>query len=127
MPPYSKIIKLAGLAPKCNTWEQKENILDPKLIQQFEWRLVLQQIAGYSKLDRKPKDKAKETAEKAKGQKSADSNSEGSVLNFFAFTIGIFWLLAFGLYSSLFGLILGLAARHTIASHLLQDQLPIKI
>jgi hypothetical protein len=56
----------------------------------LEWRLVLQQIADHSKLGRKPKDKAREAAEKAKGQKSADSNSEGSFLDFFAFTNGIF-------------------------------------
>ena len=46
--------------------------------------------SDHSKLGRKPKDKAKEAAEKAKGQKSAHSNSEGSFLDFFAFTNGIF-------------------------------------
>ena len=45
--------------------------------------LVLQQMAGHSKLGCKPKDKAKEAAEKAKGQKSADSNSEESFFDFY--------------------------------------------
>ena len=90
MTPNSKVIKLAGWAPKFNTWEQNQNIIDLKNIQQFKWRLILQQIAGHNKLDRKPKNKAKEAAEKAKGQKSKDANSEGSFLDFFAFTIGIF-------------------------------------
>ena len=55
----------------------------------------MQQITGHSKLG--PKDKAKEAAEKAKGQKSKDANSEGSFLDFFCLH---YWnLLTFGLWS----------------------------
>ena len=89
---------ITGWAPKFNTWEPEENILDPRLIQQFERKLVLQQMAGHSKPGRKPKDKAKEAAEKVKGQKSADFNSEGSFLEFFLPSLlesSDFWPLAF--------------------------------
>ena len=80
-------------------------------------------MAGHSKPGCKPKDKAKEAAVKTKGQKSEDSNSEGKKVQKGSFTIGIFWLLAFGLFCSLFGLILG--AELAMASNLLQDQPPI--
>ena len=36
------LVKWKGYAPKFSTWEPEENILDPRLIQQYERKLVFQ-------------------------------------------------------------------------------------
>ncbi|XP_059099196.1 chromo domain-containing protein cec-1-like [Tigriopus californicus] len=65
------LVKWKGWSPKYSTWEPEENILDPRLIQQYERKLVLE--ANERKKGRKPKDKL---AVKRPRKDSASSDDE---------------------------------------------------
>ena len=69
------LVKWKGWSPKYNTWEPEENILDPRLIQQYERKLVFQAMAGGNRPGRKPKDKTKEAPAKKKNE-SEDTDDE---------------------------------------------------
>lgn len=77
------LVKWKGWSSKYNTWEPEDNILDPRLIHQYERKLVFQQMSGANKPGpknkpgRKPKDKTAATDEKKKNnEESDDTNSE---------------------------------------------------
>lgn len=53
---YEYQVKWKGWSPKYSTWEPEKHILDPRLIQQYERKLVLN--ANEKKRGRKPKDKS---------------------------------------------------------------------
>ena len=56
------LVKWKGWSSKFNTWEPEKNILDPRLIYQYEKRVALDPTAGQSKRGRKPKADANATS-----------------------------------------------------------------
>lgn len=73
------LVKWKGWSPRYSTWEPEENILDPRLIQQFIIKENNKLEDGGAKRGRKPK--AETPAESRKRSKSVgkgDSKAEGS-------------------------------------------------
>ena len=60
------LVKWKGWSPKYNTWEPEDNILDLRLIQQYERKQVLKAMANKAgkKAGRKPKENKPENSEK---------------------------------------------------------------
>ena len=76
------LVKWKGWSPKYNTWEPEDNILDLRLIQQYERKQVLKAMANKAsgkKAGRKPKENNKpENTEKDSPMASVSGTGTGT-------------------------------------------------
>jgi len=75
------LVKWKGWSPRYSTWEPEENILDPRLIQQFvlkEENKVVEKVDNGAKRGRKPKPEVKEIRKRAKSVNRFDFKDESS-------------------------------------------------
>ena len=72
------LVKWKGWSPKYSTWEPEENILDPRLIQQFIIKENSKLEDGGAKRGRKPKEQQPAEKKKVKGKDEAKEGSSSS-------------------------------------------------
>eukprot|EP00092_Neocalanus_flemingeri_P010552 GFUD01011368.1.p1 GENE.GFUD01011368.1~~GFUD01011368.1.p1 ORF type:complete len:552 (-),score=188.52 GFUD01011368.1:167-1822(-) len=75
------LVKWKGWSPRYSTWEPEENILDPRLIQQFvlkEENKVVEKVDAGAKRGRKPKPEIKEIRKRAKSINRFDLKENSS-------------------------------------------------
>ena len=75
------LVKWKGWSPRYSTWEPEENILDPRLIQQFAFKeenKVVEKVDTGAKRGRKPKPEVKEIRKRTKSVNRFESKDESS-------------------------------------------------